>query len=63
MSRKPDAVMDVNTHLYNLRANVAPVHYGGERGGMRTGPEPTYRDTAAVKEVALEVVNQLFEES
>ena len=62
MSRTPDAVMDVNTHLYGMRANAGVAHYAGGEGRVRPGDEPVYADTLKVKEVALDIVAELMGE-
>ena len=63
MNRAPDVVMDVNTHLYGMRANAGTAHYAGGEGRLRSGDEPTYADTLKVKEVALELVAELMGEA
>ena len=60
MSRTPDVVMDVNTHLYQLRSNAGMSSYGGQAGRERRGDEPNYPDTQRVMETAREVVAGLM---
>jgi len=56
MNRNPDAPVDMNAHLYSLRANAGMVSAPGGQGSMRVGAEPVYKDTRAVAEVAREIV-------
>ena len=56
MSRQPNAPQDPNAHLYGMRANAGAPAMVGNNGGLRPGSEPNYKDTAAVKAVALEVI-------
>lgn len=58
MNRSPDRVteMDVNAHLFGLRANAGIAQVQGQAGQMRTGAEPTYQDTRAISEAAREIV-------
>ena len=60
MSREPDVVMDVNTHLYGLRANAGVPFYSGMGGVVRAGPEPFYDDTRKVMDTARDVVAELM---
>jgi hypothetical protein len=60
MSRTPDAVMDVNTHLYGLRANAGTANYAGGGGRERRGDEPMYPDTLKVMDTARDVVAELM---
>ena len=58
MSRAADAApqMTPNSHLYQMRADAGMAAPVGQTGGLRPGSEPMYKDTAAVKAVALEVI-------
>lgn len=62
MSRKPDVVEDVNTHLYRMRMNAGTAYYSGGQGGVRPGSEPMYKDTQAVMEVARLEMEKLLSE-
>ena len=57
MSRSPDKVeMDVNTHLFGLRANAGIVQVQGQAGQMRQGVEPNYPNSREIADAAREIV-------
>lgn len=56
MAREADKPQDPNAHLAWLKANAGMKSPVGAGGGVRSGSEPNYADTAAVKEVALQVL-------